>query len=80
MLPTLPLVVLPPAASLPGPGLLPRPAFRSRYGGRGGGLPGARGGGSHPRVLIRVGCYVGDELLRRQREEPREGERGRGGG
>lgn len=48
-----------------------RPRYRSRGGGGGGGLPRARGGGPHPRVLVRVGGYVGDELLRREGEEAR---------
>lgn len=84
MLPALPLIILPPAPRLPSPSRLPRPAFRRRprYRSRRrcGGLPRARGGGPHPRVLVRVGGYVGDELLRREGEQSRQGERGRGWG
>lgn len=74
MLPALPLIILAPAPSFPSARRLPPAAFRARYRSRGGGLPGAGGGGSHARVLVRVGGYVGDELLRREGEQPRQGE------
>lgn len=86
MLPALPLVVFAPAPAFAPPASLrpARPALEPGYRGRGarraGRLARARRRRPHPRILVCVRCYVGDELLGREREEPGEGEGGRCGG